>query len=485
MNYDNDGLMIFFVSSLLALITLVGMMFMWRHARKIDVRFEIAVDVIFFFVCYKLFVYWYATAWFRFLNDYRTEISEGVDVSLLVPLYALEFVSYFIWAAVFFLSLLVVRKWSSSKGLAKMLPSFRSVAEERTVFLFLGVLYVLSTGMIVLTVAGVAEAGPRGLFDVLYGPLIRGVGMVLGPYMMLVCYRDSKLLSLFGATITLVTLAWMQTRGAIVYLSLWLLFIAWFVTRDRTQKRLLAGLVVVLPVLYLVQGGLPVVALSSDGGRAPSVMLDINEQKKGQRTAIEEIEWRFGTSTRYSTTFIDMYDRGDGAGIQPILNSLKGFMPRALAPEKPHPSTLNGEDIFSQGMYLVYREIWGYQERSMTEFSTAGHYYWEFGFPGVIVMSALAGMFLAFVLLFYGGLRVFFPVMLVVAFKPWGYVEPKIWLSEAVLQIYTIMLPFWSFVLLSNGVFWVARRFRIFRPNRMSGPRTQGIGLRRQLNPGL
>jgi hypothetical protein len=31
--------------------------------------------------------------------------------------------------------------------------------------------------------------------------------------------------------------------------------------------------------------------------------------------------------------------------------------------------------------------------------------------------------------------------LLLATFKPWGYMEPKIWISDAVMQVYQIILP--------------------------------------------
>ena len=78
----------------------------------------------------------------------------------------------------------------------------------------------------------------------------------------------------------------------------------------------------------------------------------------------------------------------------PILNSLYGFIPRSMFPNKPHPSTVDGNDIRSQGMYVIYREIYGINTFSMVEFSTGGHFFWEFGWVGIFVMSIISGMYI-------------------------------------------------------------------------------------------
>ena len=144
--------------------------------------------------------------------------------------------------------------------------------------------------------------------------------------------------------------------------------------------------------------------------------------KTRKRSTFEEIGWRFGASTRMGTAFINLYERGASAGINPIKHSLMGFLPRTINPNKPNPSTLVADDIYTQGMYIIYREIHGYDTYSMVEFPTGG-------------------LFIGLCALYFSSLGpVAIPLMIAV-FKPWGYVDPKIWVSDIVMQFYQIILP--------------------------------------------
>jgi len=167
----------------------------------------------------------------------------------------------------------------------------------------------------------------------------------------------------------------------------------------------------------------------------------IAAEKRGERSTLEEFEWRLGAATRLGTSFIRLYDRGEGAGLNPIRNSLKGFLPRSINPDKPHPSTLDGDDIYSMGMYIIYREIYGYDTFSMVEFPTGAHFYWEFGILGVFIFSAISGLYVALCAHFFAKLGVVALPLMVAIFKPWGYVDPKIWVSDIAMQIYQIVLP--------------------------------------------
>ena len=190
-----------------------------------------------------------------------------------------------------------------------------------------------------------------------------------------------------------------------------------------------------------------------------SVSLDVDDKKSAGRSLLDDIEWRFGANTRKITSFIGMYDRGESAGINTIMHSLLGFLPRSINPDKPHPSTLDPNDIYSQGMYIIYREVHGYDTYSMVEFSTAGHFYWEFGILGVVFLSIISSCYIVCSTLFFEKLGVAGIPMVVVLFKPWGYMDPKIWISDAVLQVYQVILP----LLLIYFVFWIIPRLSLKR----------------------
>ena len=240
---------------------------------------------------------------------------------------------------------------------------------------------------------------------------------------------------------TISVLALQSTRGALVYSILYLSFLIVVTSgkRKRAVKRLvICGFALVL--LYLTLGGLPTLSLMYDTSRI-TADFDVSSEKKGERSAIDEIEWRFGASSRMSATFIRMYDRGDGAGLNPILNSVRGFLPRSIDPDKPIPSTVDGSDIYTQGMYFIYREVYGYDTYSMTEFSSGGHAYWELGLLGVILLPLVSGVYIGLCAYHFQRLGIISLALMMAIFKPFGYVDPKIWVSDVALQLYQLILP--------------------------------------------
>ena len=160
-----------------------------------------------------------------------------------------------------------------------------------------------------------------------------------------------------------------------------------------------------------------------------------------------------------SIAFIKMYDRGDDAGINPILHSTLGFLPRYLAPDKPHPSTLYPNDIYSQGMYLIYKETYGYDTGSMVEPNSGAHAYWEFGWLGVAILPFLTASYIALFSYYSQYFGIASLPLIMATFKPFGYVDPKIWFSDVIMQLYQICLPF----LLLAIVLELLRRSKSFR----------------------
>jgi len=250
-----------------------------------------------------------------------------------------------------------------------------------------------------------------------------------------------KTLFFLGTITSVFSFVSLSTRGALVYVVLLCLFLTWYILRDRKSKYIVLSLFATLAVSYFVFGGLISGAVYIDDSGHISLDVGVSSDKKGSRSTLEEIEWRFGASTRMGTAFINLYNRGEAAGFNPIKHSLMGFLPRSLNPDKPIPSTLDGHDIYSQGMYIISREIYGYGTYNMVEFPTGGHFYWEFGFSGVLFLSTISGMYIGLCAYFFSKLGIVVIPLMIAVFKPWGYVDPKIWVSDIALQIYQIILP--------------------------------------------
>jgi hypothetical protein len=150
-----------------------------------------------------------------------------------------------------------------------------------------------------------------------------------------------------------------------------------------------------------------------------------------------------------------MWETDRGAHWHPIVNTLYAPLPRRFFPDKPWPTSLNGDPL-STGMFMCVSEFTAFENFSMTEFLTGAHAYWEFGWAGVLGISLVGGMLLALIAGLLCKMGLAGPGMIFFFFKPWGYNNPKLWFSDLMLEIVQIA-PI-TFVLWKISRFLTRRR---------------------------
>lgn len=424
--------------------------FVWKDVRGFY-RNGFIPNVIFFFVAYKLFAYFLLPALLRVISGYQYVKEDKIQLLSLAELYALEVLSYLIWLFAFTVVIRLIKKYKFPEPFDPegfLNKHSRPSWNESFLMIFVCIGFILYSLSLIFSFSNPLFTLFRSLF--VYG------GMVVSIYLLVLgCRSKMKLHIIIGLITLLFSLSYIQSRGAMVYGFIWLIFL---LSMYRMKRALYAGLAlfIVVAIVLVVFKGLPKLGFIDPDTGAISVSLEVDDQKSAGRSLMDDIEWRFGANTRMSTSFIGMYDRGESAGINPIKHSLLGFLPRSINPEKPHPSTLDPNDIYSQGMYMIYREVHGYDTYSMVEFSTAGHFYWEFGLLGILVLSIVSSCYIVCSTVFFEKLGLAGIPLVVVLFKPWGYMDPKIWISDAILQIYQVILP----LLLIYIVLWVIPRLK-------------------------
>lgn len=412
---------------------------------------SILVDLVFFFCYVKILLYYLTPGAFRLASDFYFERMDGIDPWSVFKLYVVEFIS---WSC-YLISLVTVLAFIFKR---KKRISDEDFLKEKNKFAIFFIT-LSAYGFIILIFSSVLGVGENAIFD-LYKPLFFYCGLTAGPVLILISGRwFSRHMFFLGAFVTLLGSFAVGTRGAIVYMVIFIIFLAWRISKDKRTKKLVFILIGTPIILYIFTDGLPGNPIKVDEAGVISLSLQTTVEKSEGRTKFQELDWRFGASTRLGTAFFEMYDRGDSAGIKPILHSLVGFLPRSLNPNKPIPSTVDPEDVFSQGMYLIYREVYGYDNYSMSEFPTGAHFYWEFGMLGVVVLSIVSACYIAISLRLFSAFGYASIPLVIALFKPWGYMDPKIWISDAAMQIYQIYIPaatlFFAhkiFYKISNGI---------------------------------
>jgi len=403
---------------------LITLSFSWNLSKKYE-KNNILINFIFFIAIVKVFFFMLMPAVFRTISDYRYLKEDSVELSDLNFLYGVEYISWTVWAItfVFVMNYFKVKMYHKHNYFEKI--GYR-------LLILLAILYCWFCINMIL--------GIQNYINLLFKAILHWIGFGIGPFLILYSLKNrSKTLFLLGFICTAFLLFNNAGRQLVFYTIIYMFFISIFILRKRKYNYSLFLLMIIVISTFFATTQLPRVNILRDDDLLGFGLTSI--EKSAGRDALEELEYRFGANTRMSTAFLNLYDRGEGAGINPILNSFYGFMPRSIFPNKPHPSTLDGNDIRSQGMYIIYREIHGIQSASMVEFSTGGHFYWEFGFVGVFVLSIISGMYMAFCVKFFSKLGIVSIPLMYAVFKPTGYVEPKIWVSDIIMQIYQIIIP--------------------------------------------
>ncbi len=226
-------------------------------------------------------------------------------------------------------------------------------------------------------------------------------------------------------------------RGTVFWPIIWMFFCAWYFRKEIIRKYLFSGLII-LVLLGMFQGGM--VAFRNEESTSFTEFFNFLQSSKNKedKSLLEEIDYRFGALTRYSVGFIRMTERGYYAGLNPVINSFYSPIPRSIMPDKPVPCSANG-DLYSMGMYLCVSEI-VHDSYSMVEFSTAAHSYWEIGVLGLLLYSAIPAFYIFFSIKFFRKFDLLGPCFFFSVLKPWGYNDPKIWVSEIIMQIPQIIL---------------------------------------------
>ena len=398
--------------------------------------------VLLFFIGWKILAYYAATPILDIANNFKYWNLYRINEFEYVILYIIELIStvIFIFTLKAILPKLSFKKTSfNEKLLVKLL-------------LLLTILYNTSSIIEDFSFGTISNKLDflKNLCQYLGQPLA-----IIGLYYFNKMDKLSKLLIFFSL---LTTLLMVNTRGFVIYGILTFLSIYLYNNKWRfKQKHIIYGSTVIFIYAILV-GGFPQLSISPDrteSSNRGNIIIEgfDNESKLSGRSFFEEIDFRFGMMPRMSTKFISLYIKGDGAGLNPIINSTMGIVPRSIWPDKPHPSTSNGKHLYSQGMYKIYSEGIGGASTNMVEFSSAGHMFWELGMLGVLIFPVFSAIYISLIIKFFGSKSKYLSIaILICSFKPWGFMEPKIWLSDIPLQIYQIGFPLFIIYLIIK--FW-------------------------------
>lgn len=426
-------------------------LFVLFFAKIVFSRFDnVTLKFVEFLIYYKVFFYMLLPAVLRGWSGFDLDYAISVKGEELVAVYMMEAFSYIIWISVYVSILL---------GVVNNKTNFYwiNIAEKFTVIIL--ILYVYLSLNDFFEIFGVAF--PLGaiipalnLFDPLVmalGPIVSCFGLVY--YKWGSANKTIFYLALLAYIIFMIMSFVSGVRGLIVHSMFFLLFML-FLFRKR---KLVINIFFLLFLFAIFQSYY--MSIRHLGTEDKVGMLSSGDIGKQQKTLIEELEFRYGEQSRLSVAFLRRGLESKFVGTKPLESSLYAPLPREFFPNKPIPGSI-GDDKYSMGMYLINKDLRG-EWWNMTEFFPSAHSYWEFGIAGVIFVSIISALYIAFLTFFLLRLKLLSIPFLLLFFKPWGYNEMKIWLYEIPLQIFQYVVP--ALLLLFLLVFLNALVLSFFR----------------------
>lgn len=406
--------------------------FFWNACSKLVLKTSsntFFADLLFSLFCLRIILYYVLPTITHLLLNWKNQNIDRVLPSEISTVYMVEVFSHFIYYITFYI--LCKR---NKKDLSLIIRVDKTLKKIMLGILLLYVCFLLNNTQII----SLSFCDSLWMFE----PLISLVGSVACFFIVAIGSRYwGNTLFVIACLVTLVYLLIgfaSGIRGKLFWPVFWVLFCAYSLNRSNLKKMLLIS-VILLGALGLFQGGMTFIRSNKSLDIIEIIQSINNSKNDGERSLLDEIDFRFGALTHYSTGFYRMVDRGYMAGWNPILNSLYSPIPRSLMEDKPVPCSVDG-DLYSMGMYKTQAEI-THIDTNMVEFSTAAHAYWELHIFGLILFSIIPAIYVFLSIKLFRQFALLAPCFLMVVFKPWGYNDPKIWVSEIFLQLSQVIIP--------------------------------------------
>jgi len=452
---------------------------------------DVLAALVFFAAIYKVVLYQLLPAVYRLLAGWEMDLDDQILPSEVAEVYILEGVSYVCWMLGFAWAGTRLAPAATSAPPARF--SVSCILEDASQLLAdvresgLGLLLFLCGGYLFLVFrslsSGLALTDPvvaGYLWPV--QPLVMWSGPICGIFLVAIGPRRAGAPSFLVGLVTSGVALWLAAgtgvRGTLAGPAIWGLFLFVFVHRNR--------LLLAVAGILLLSVGVFHNSMISQRSHAGWETLDVSERltllsqdRENQRYNIDENQsvmdaavWRFGEASRLSTAFLRMVDRGYSAGWSPIATALYAPLPRLFFPDKPEPGSVDGTRQ-TIGVHAIQGEIRG-NPYCMCEYFTGLHAYWELGPLGLVLFSALAGVYIRTLASTLRRLGIAALPVLDLFFKPW-WMEPKLWMSEIVIQIVQYILPLlavWMIIQWTIGI--IFRRPGVRPSNRSAdGPPAQ------------
>ncbi len=413
----------------------------WKHAPQ-SVIF--LINIFFYVNLYKLIFNGFLVDISRIVSNGSVNNSYAVTAYEIFEIYLIEFLSNLIYYFVFTLALNLVKRYFNK-------TFYFSIKHQSYTLLSICILYLLNISF------------PSIFSDYLWliKASIDSIGPICALILLVIGIKNNRiywvLLGGIPLIISIILSLIAGLRGTTVGITIYFLIITYLeLNKKQFKKTLLIG---ILPFLILIsiQSKLGEIKYAFASGVANG-SIDItsfngyvifvkdilsnnlvsNSLVSENKSIVEEFEYRYGAPSLFAVGFLKYVEKYGYVGSNPISNSFYSFLPRQLLnSDKPFPGSVNGDEK-TMGMYVCINEVTG--GSNMSDFFVGGHFFWEFGLLGVIILSSLSAFYNIVIIFISRKLGYFGVALLILSFKPF-WILSKLWTSEIFIMIPTVILP--------------------------------------------
>lgn len=296
--------------------------FFWNVCSKLVLKTSsntFFADLLFSLFCLRIILYYVLPTITHLLLNWKNQNIDRVLPSEISTVYMVEVFSHFIYYITFYI--LCKR---NKKDLSLIIRVDKTLKKIMLGILLLYVCFLLNNTQII----SLSFCDSLWMFE----PLISVIGSVACFFIVAIGSRYwGNTLFVIACLVTLVYLLIgfaSGIRGKLFWPVFWVLFCAYSLNRSNLKRMLLIS-VILLGALGLFQGGMTFIRSNKSLDIIEIIQSINNSKNDGERSLLDEIDFRFGALTHYSTGFYRMVDRGYMAGWNPILNSLYSPIPRS------------------------------------------------------------------------------------------------------------------------------------------------------------
>jgi hypothetical protein len=428
---------------LIILINIFKLLFLITIFYKLNKKSKkIENNLLFYFLIYNTFLYGLVVNVFRFisnakiLGDYQVIIEEVLFVEII------ELFSTIIFILIIYLFL--ISKFNKYRN---------SNLNINNAFFILTVINILC-----ICNFFISDYYNQLLFGEVFKYLSAPSAVILSFYSFYYKRFRYLIISLIHLGLVLFLIFSTGVRGPIVGIVLIIFFL--YINHYSYKKVLKKIPILIIPIILLILLNKEYSKLKSaftteylSNPQAYQSILDIGEYvinyytndsseyiEGNESSGFDEIEFRLGARSMYSVGFLRFTKNWGYTYFTPIVNTFYVFAPRAFFNvDKPYPDSYNGEE-YGMGMYVCVDEV--DHKIYMTDFYASSHYFWQFGFIGVIVLSIISTFYIIFVLLLSRKMHSIIKLLFIIfALKPFYFI-PQFTFSDIVLMIVTKIIPF-------------------------------------------